>query len=131
MMSCVGTRVGVEDYIQGENVSDDWIKGQLVNGPVQVAVKAETQQHNWFNYTEGTVIMKNTGCTDEVDHAVVIVGWKVFQDIEVWIIRNSWSSIWGDNGYALLEIDQNSNNGNGVCGVNMYVYALTGTHIAH
>lgn len=128
MVSCTGTRVGVQNYISRENAPDDWIKNQLVNGPVQVAVNAESQQHHWFNYTKDTVIRKNTGCTSKIDHAVVIVGWKVFEGIEVWVIRNSWGSGWGDNGYALLEIDQNANGGHGACGVNRYPYALTGTH---
>lgn len=32
-------------------------------------------------------------------HAVEIVGWGVSAGIEYWVIKNSWSSNWGDNGY--------------------------------
>lgn len=34
-------------------------------------------------------------------HAVVIVGWgnDLFTQKPYWIVRNSWSNLWGDNGY--------------------------------
>ncbi|MBN2067155.1 MAG: right-handed parallel beta-helix repeat-containing protein [Candidatus Diapherotrites archaeon] len=32
-------------------------------------------------------------------HAVTIVGWGIEQDQEYWIVKNSWSSYWGEDGY--------------------------------
>jgi len=36
-----------------------------------------------------------------VGHAVAIVGWD--DNIQCWIIKNSWGTIWGDNGYGLFK----------------------------
>lgn len=35
-----------------------------------------------------------------IDHAVQIVGWDDEQG--VWIIKNSWSEMWGDQGFAMI-----------------------------
>ena len=37
------------------------------------------------------------------NHAVVIVGWGNLNGINFWIVRNSWGSHWGENGYFLIE----------------------------
>jgi hypothetical protein len=129
MRSCVGERVTAGAFRAGENVSDDWIKAQLQTNVVQVAVKAEDKYHFWYAYKPGTIIRAGMGCSAQVDHAVVIVGWKVHMGIECWIIRNSWGTDWGDGGYALLQIKKKENNGMGVCGINRYVYILDDTGV--
>lgn len=48
-----------------------------------------------------------------IDHAVLLVGY----DSTHWIIKNSWGTGWGDNGYAYI-------NKNSDCGISKYVYVL-------
>ncbi|XP_017494523.1 PREDICTED: thiol protease SEN102-like [Rhagoletis zephyria] len=51
------------------------------------------------------------------DHAIVIVGWGTSSDgVDYWILRNSWSTNWGEQGYARLERHH------GLIGINQYVY---------
>jgi len=72
----------------------------LVNGPLSICVDAET----WQDYTSGVI---THGCGDSLDHCVQIVGWNVDTstgtDIPYWIIRNSWGTSWGLNGYLWVE----------------------------
>lgn len=62
----------------------------------------------------------NSGCEENIDHAVVGVGYtkKTIEgrgEVPVWIIRNSWGNDWGENGYAYIEMLEE---GHGVCAIN-------------
>ena len=73
--------------------------------PVAVAVDAS----NWSFYTSGVF----SNCGSDVNHAVVLVG----HTNSHWIIRNSWGTNWGTNGFIYLE------KGN-TCAVLNYAYGV-------
>lgn len=80
--------------------STDDIKEALVAyGPLGCAVAAGG---DWDDYTSGE--WGGSGSTD-VNHDVIIIGWQpsTIQPGKVaWIVRNSWGSSWGMNGYIIL-----------------------------
>ena len=51
-------------------------------------------------------------CTGDGGHAQLIVGWKAAKNgiPAHYIVRNHWSSNWGDKGYAYVESDVNCGN---------------------
>ena len=81
-------------------------------GPVSVGVDS-TQ---WDNYKSG--IFKHEMCTPEIDHAVTIVGYTE----KFWIIKNSWGTDWGMDGYIHLE------KGHNACGVAEYIAYVTSAY---
>ncbi|CAG9325970.1 unnamed protein product [Blepharisma stoltei] len=77
-----------------------------------VSIGAQADQAAWMYYKGGIV----TGsCGIVLNHAVNIVGYNNGNNPPYWIVRNSWGSWWGENGYIRIAIS----GGNGICGVNM------------
>jgi len=63
-------------------------------GPVAVSVAAS----NWFSY-EGGVFDE---CDNIVNHAVALYGYGRSDGHRFWLVKNSWGSDWGENGYIRL-----------------------------
>jgi len=41
------------------------------------------------------------------DHVVSIVGWGVEDEVEFWIVRNSWGAYWGEGGFFRVATGSN------------------------
>jgi len=81
----------------------------LETTPVSVCVNAGA----WNDYTGGVMTAKACGSSaaDEQDHCVMATGFNTTAPTPYWIVRNSWSSTWGEEGYIYLEMAENT------CGV--------------
>merc|ERR1712151_1356800 len=75
-------------------------------GPLSVAVNAKV----WKNYRGGVLSFEGCGDTDmkDLDHAVQLVGFNQKAEKPYWIVRNTWSTNWGHNGYIYLEYGKNT-----------------------
>lgn len=73
-----------------------------LHGPLSISVDAMTQL--WWPYTDGIV---STCCNTVVDHAVLIAGFGVASGQQYWLVKNSWSQTWGEQGYIRLERGSN------------------------
>eukprot|EP01091_Cochliopodium_minus_P011395 TRINITY_DN320_c0_g1_i1.p1 TRINITY_DN320_c0_g1~~TRINITY_DN320_c0_g1_i1.p1 ORF type:complete len:384 (+),score=116.33 TRINITY_DN320_c0_g1_i1:41-1153(+) len=66
-------------------------------GPLAINVAAAA----WVDYESGIY----TGCPQtnvDIDHVVLLVGYGVENGSPYWLVRNSWSPKWGDEGYIKL-----------------------------
>ncbi|KAH9400498.1 hypothetical protein TYRP_002064 [Tyrophagus putrescentiae] len=78
------------------------------NGPVTVSIDAS--QKSFTFYSHG--IYYDPKCSSkDLDHSVLAVGYGELKGEKYWLIKNSWSTYWGNDGYVL--INQKNNN----CGV--------------
>merc|ERR1712100_60037 len=91
--------------------SPDAMKTALENGILSVAIEADKRVFQ--TYTSG--IFNSTSCGTNLDHATNVVGWGTSGSTSYWVMRNSWGTSWGENGYMRLEIVS----GNGLCGIQM------------
>jgi C1A family cysteine protease len=78
-----------------------------------MSVAIQANQLSFQLYSSG--IFTNTNCGTQLDHATNVVGWGTSGSMDYWIMRNSWGSSWGEDGYMRLEIVA----GDGLCGIQM------------
>ena len=89
----------------------DQLKAALAIGAVTVGIEADTM---YFQTYQSGILDDASACGTTLDHAVTAVGWGVDDsNTEYWIIKNSWSSTWGEDGYVRMAIVD----GIGICGV--------------
>jgi len=81
-------------------------------GPLSICCDASS----WSNYNGG--ILTADECGNDVDHAIQLTGYSPSQG-GYWIVRNSWGSDWGQNGFIWLQYGQNT------CDMNSEVTAAT------
>jgi len=70
----------------------------------------------WMDYSGG--IFPANQCSTTIDHAIQITGYSPNQG-GYWVVRNSWGTDWGLNGFIYLQYGRNT------CGLNGYVYYAT------
>lgn len=78
------------------NDYNDLLQTLATEGPVSISVDATT----WSFYSGGILNFKDCGST--INHAVVAVGYGEENGKKYWIVRNSWGSGWGENGYIRI-----------------------------
>ncbi|XP_048414110.1 digestive cysteine proteinase 2-like isoform X2 [Stegostoma tigrinum] len=77
------------------------------NGPVAVGMDASHKSFRF--YSHGVYYEPN--CRNsrmDLDHAVLAVGYGTLAGEPYWLIKNSWSPIWGDDGYFLISMRHNN-----------------------
>jgi C1A family cysteine protease len=98
---------GHNDVTKTETAMAAWV---AANGPLSIAVDAAS---GWQNYNGG--VMK-TCSGRQLDHGVLAVGYYMDSTTPAnsyWIVKNSWSASWGEQGYIRLQYGTNQ------CGINM------------
>jgi len=85
-----------------------------LKGPVAVAIEADTKVYQ--SYSSGVITSPN--CGTNLDHGVLIVGYGEENGIKYWLVKNSWGTSWGENGYVKIA-RSDSTNDPGICGVAM------------
>ncbi|XP_075765253.1 digestive cysteine proteinase 2-like [Pelodiscus sinensis] len=80
------------------------------NGPVAISIDASHRSFSF--YSSGVYYEPKCGNkTSDLDHAVLAVGYGVLQGELYWLVKNSWSTYWGNDGYILMSMQDNN------CGV--------------
>jgi len=83
----------------------------LARGPISCAI-AVTEELVAFT---GKGVFKDMSGTTELDHAIQVAGWGTDGSDEYWVIRNSWGTYWGDEGWFKLAMAPGHNLGIADC----------------
>ena len=105
--------VSIDGYEDVPANDEDSLLKAVANQPVSIAIEASGDDFQF--YSEGVF----TGsCGTELDHGVAIVGYgKTQQGTKYWIVRNSWGTEWGEQGY--IRMLRGTSDPEGLCGLAM------------
>ncbi|CAD2217099.1 cysteine peptidase B [Angomonas deanei] len=94
---------------QNETVMEAWL---AEHGPLAIAVDANA----FLSYNGG--VLEDCGAF-RINHGVTLVGYNNSAPVPYWIIKNSWGTSWGEDGYIRVKKGTNE------CLINSYVISAT------
>ncbi|XP_004239155.2 vignain-like [Solanum lycopersicum] len=105
--------VNIDGHEMVPEKDEDALMKAVANQPISVAIDASGSDLQF--YSEGVF---NGNCGTELDHGVAVVGYGSTHDgTKYWIVKNSWGTEWGEQGYFRMQrgIDAEE----GLCGITM------------
>lgn len=107
--------VSIKNYTDVQNNDEKILKKAVTINPVSVAIQANKRSFQFYK----SGIYTDIDCGFELDHGVLLIGYgyDLLNNLDYWIIKNSWGESWGENGY--IRIQRNIDDERGLCGVAM------------
>jgi cathepsin B len=84
----------------------DMMNELVTNGPFEVAFDV---YEDFLNYKSGVYIRSSSDMLG--GHAVRVIGYGVENGTNYWLVANSWTTVWGDQGYFKIQ------RGTNMCGI--------------
>jgi C1A family cysteine protease len=104
----------VVSFVDVKANSDDDMMSALNQQPVSIAIQAD--QKDFQLYKSGVF---SGSCGTQLDHGVLVVGYGTEDGSDYYLVKNSWGTTWGYNGYIKLGRGDEYNKGAGQCGMLM------------
>merc|ERR1712100_325578 len=92
--------------------SSSALMASIQTGPTSVAIEADKAAFQ--TYKSG--ILNSEACGTNLDHAVLAVGYGTENGQDYYLVKNSWNTTWGDQGYTKLAV---TGDNAGTCGVQL------------
>jgi len=108
-------KVKITGYAQVKPAgSEDALTQAIEEGPVAVCIDAS---HVSFQLYNGGVY-DEPKCTQQISHGVIAVGFGSENGQDYYIVKNSWGTSWGEQGY--IKMSRNKNNQCAIASVAFY-----------
>lgn len=101
-------RYGINGYEQISPIDVSGLMSALDQQPVSVAIEV---QEDFMHYSGGVYASDDEDCGQALNHGVLAVGYSTDDDFIK--VKNSWSEMWGEEGYIRMKIGS----GSGTCGI--------------
>ena len=103
----------IKNYSDIESNNENKLKKAVNINPVSVAIQGN--KRSFQLYKSG--IYDDVDCGFQLDHGVLLIGYGIENNVSYWLVKNSWGTDWGENGYIRLKM--NINDSRGICGIAM------------
>jgi len=90
------------------------LKAAVAQQPIAIAIEADTRYFQ--SYSDG--VLTSTSCGTNLDHGVLVVGYGTENSQDYWLVKNSWGTSWGQEGYVKIGRSSSTNDA-GICGIAM------------
>lgn len=115
---CVTAVTSVIHVHQGNETA---LQFAVYQNPVAATIDASLTSFQFYN---GGVYYDAACGANDLDHEVLVVGWGVLNGVDYWLVKNSWGTDWGLEGYIMMA--RNRDNNCGIASLATYPQGCTG-----
>lgn len=90
----------IKRFVSVPRKNEEALLAAVSTVPVSIAIEASGSKFRFYK----SGVFQATSCKRNLDHAMLVVGAGTDEnDVDFWILKNSYSTSWGEDGFMRIE----------------------------